>query len=334
MSEKFWRRLHKKKEAIYASRNMRRKYIICKYTIFVYFAYIITILSSVLARAIGLVGISPRVLAGLFAWVSSVTVGLIAIVLTRREITLAFANRIYIFQFIIWLISYAIWVFHLETIRFMGLLFAIMAMVFLFSRAGIIQSILLALSISLVHVAVSYVSIHPLGQGGSFLKDLFFTLCFFPVALSISFLTDQYNRHKVKPGESAVENKSGNGKYVTLTPSSIEKIEKAIAFIEEHYRGDISRDALAARLGISPNYLGKLFAEHTGRKMNDFITDLRINESRKLLRETDEQIIEIAYTVGFNNLRHFNRVFKEKVGVSPQNFRKSASKSEIENNRE
>ena len=57
--------------------------------------------------------------------------------------------------------------------------------------------------------------------------------------------------------------------------------------------------------------------------MNDFIIDLRIEEAMKLLRSTDRQIIDIAFEVGFNNLRTFNRAFSKNLSRTPQEYRRS-----------
>ncbi|MBP7737525.1 MAG: helix-turn-helix transcriptional regulator [Spirochaetes bacterium] len=108
-----------------------------------------------------------------------------------------------------------------------------------------------------------------------------------------------------------------------LTESSVEKIEKAMAYIRENFTSEISRDGLASHLDISPNYFGRLFAEYTGKKMNDFIIDLRVEEAMKLLRSTDRQVIDIAFEVGFNNLRTFNRAFSKSLSMTPQEYRKS-----------
>lgn len=116
---------------------------------------------------------------------------------------------------------------------------------------------------------------------------------------------------------------TGREEKTVLTASSVEKIEKAVAYIRENFTSEISRDGLASHLDISPNYFGKLFAEYTGKKMNDFIIDLRVEEAMKLLLATERQIIDIAFEVGFNNLRTFNRAFSKNLSMTPQEYRKS-----------
>lgn len=102
-----------------------------------------------------------------------------------------------------------------------------------------------------------------------------------------------------------------------------EKLERALAFIKENYQSDISREGLAAQVDLSPNYFSALFAEYTGKKLNDYIIDLRIEKAAELLKATEDKIIDIAYASGFENLRTFNRSFKKKMGITPQEYRKN-----------
>ena len=77
---------------------------------------------------------------------------------------------------------------------------------------------------------------------------------------------------------------------------------------------------------MSPNYFGKIFRDYTGKKMSDFITELRIEDALDLLTNTDERIIDIAYSSGFENLRTFNRAFLSKTGMTPQQYRGNSQK--------
>jgi AraC-like DNA-binding protein len=121
--------------------------------------------------------------------------------------------------------------------------------------------------------------------------------------------------------------KAPRGDDITaLTDSAVSKLEKAIEYIGDNYRSEISRDGLAAHLGMSPNYFSKLFRDYTGQKMNDYITGLRVREAMRLLGETGDRIIDIAYSVGFDNLRTFNRAFQNKLRMTPQQYRESVKK--------
>lgn len=108
----------------------------------------------------------------------------------------------------------------------------------------------------------------------------------------------------------------------SITSQTEEKIRQAIAYIEVNYTEDISRENLAASLDISPNHLGKFFKVHTGKKINEYINELRISDAaRKLREQKNENIINIAFSVGFESLSTFNRAFLKVMGVTPTEYK-------------
>ena len=107
-----------------------------------------------------------------------------------------------------------------------------------------------------------------------------------------------------------------------LSSSTENKVRKAIAYIEENYTSDISREGLAASLDINPDHLGKAFKSHTGVKISDYINRLRVQDAGRKLLESDEKIIDIAFSVGFESLSTFNRAFMKEMNITPQAFRK------------
>ncbi len=107
-----------------------------------------------------------------------------------------------------------------------------------------------------------------------------------------------------------------------LTISAEEKINTAIDYLNTNFTGDISRENLAAALGIHPDNFSRYFRQHTGKKYNEYINDLRINEAIRLLKETNDSIITIAMNVGFNSLRTFNHTFLSSTGCTPGDFRR------------
>ncbi|MBN1495196.1 MAG: helix-turn-helix domain-containing protein [Spirochaetes bacterium] len=108
----------------------------------------------------------------------------------------------------------------------------------------------------------------------------------------------------------------------SITSQTEEKIKQALAYIEMNYTSDISRENLAASLDISPNHLGKFFKVHTGKKINEYINELRISDAARMLREqSDENIINIAFSVGFESLSTFNRAFLKVMGVTPTEYK-------------
>lgn len=73
--------------------------------------------------------------------------------------------------------------------------------------------------------------------------------------------------------------------------------------------------------GISPNYLSQLFKKHMNVGISEYITSQKIDESRKLLKETDLKIYEISDQLGFESSFYFSKVFKKITGLSPKDFR-------------
>ena len=98
-------------------------------------------------------------------------------------------------------------------------------------------------------------------------------------------------------------------------------IKKAISYIRIHYAENISLEEIAERLDITPEYLSTLFNREVGMNFTVFLRDFRISHAKRLLKGTDRKVYEIAREVGYADSKYFNRVFKEKVGVSPREFR-------------
>lgn len=77
----------------------------------------------------------------------------------------------------------------------------------------------------------------------------------------------------------------------------------------------------AARLSIHVNHLNKVLKENTGKTTTELISDRLIHEAKILLKETDWNISEIAYSLGFEELAHFSNFFKKQTTLSPVSFR-------------
>jgi AraC-like DNA-binding protein len=75
-------------------------------------------------------------------------------------------------------------------------------------------------------------------------------------------------------------------------------------------------------LNISPRYLSDLLKQETGKTAIELIHIFLISEAKNLLKGSDNNIAETAYTLGFENLPYFSRLFKKEVGLSPNQFKK------------
>lgn len=77
----------------------------------------------------------------------------------------------------------------------------------------------------------------------------------------------------------------------------------------------------AERLAIHVNHLNKVLKENTGKTTTDFISGRMVQEAKILLKQTDWNISEIAYSLGFEEVAHFSNFFKKLAGISPLAFR-------------
>lgn len=99
-------------------------------------------------------------------------------------------------------------------------------------------------------------------------------------------------------------------------------IHKIKSYIELHYQESINLKSIAAQFYMNPVYVGQLFKKKYGMYFNEFLLSIRIAEAKKLLRQTDLRIYEIAGKIGFNNADYFVAQFEKLEGMPPSEYRK------------
>lgn len=97
-------------------------------------------------------------------------------------------------------------------------------------------------------------------------------------------------------------------------------IEQAMIYLHNHYMRDISLDNCAEHIGINPYYLSKSFKQITGKNFIDYLTELRLEKAKELLRDTELKINDVAEQVGYQHT-YFNRIFKKTEGMTPSQYR-------------
>lgn len=111
---------------------------------------------------------------------------------------------------------------------------------------------------------------------------------------------------------------------ITITPLDEQFIEKAIKIVEERMSdSDFSVEMLGAELGLSRSHLYKKLMCITGKGPAEFIRIIRLKRSKQLLKESQKQIAEIAYEVGFSSPKRFTVNFKNEFGISPSDYIRS-----------
>ncbi|MBD2870828.1 response regulator transcription factor [Paenibacillus arenilitoris] len=98
-------------------------------------------------------------------------------------------------------------------------------------------------------------------------------------------------------------------------------IQKIKAYIDANYASNMSLKSIAGRFYMNPVYLGQLFKKAYGVYFNDYLLRLRIEEAKRLIRQTDLRIYEIAEKVGFNNAEYFVTQFEKIESTTPTEYR-------------
>lgn len=124
-----------------------------------------------------------------------------------------------------------------------------------------------------------------------------------------------------------LKNIKTKGNAPTDTSIKYERVTKIARYLNEHYSEKLTLENVAKTFYISPYYLSRTFKAGTGFNFIHYLNYIRINRAKELLEKTDMSVINISVKVGYENITHFNRVFKEIEGITPSNYRKQLSPS-------
>jgi len=96
------------------------------------------------------------------------------------------------------------------------------------------------------------------------------------------------------------------------------EVRETIRIMRTECGKNLTLSGIADRLGISAQYLGRLFTEETNEKFNDYLNRIRMEQAYKLLQKNELKVYEVAEKVGIENYRYFTQKFKEYYGISPK----------------
>jgi AraC family transcriptional regulator len=108
-------------------------------------------------------------------------------------------------------------------------------------------------------------------------------------------------------------------------PLSGWKMRRVIEYIEDNLEGDLSLQAMAAEVDISPLYLARAFKSAVGQSPHQYVLARRIERAKELLRNTDLPVVDVALSSGFSSQSHLSHWFIRQVGVSPAVYRRQAA---------
>ena len=98
-------------------------------------------------------------------------------------------------------------------------------------------------------------------------------------------------------------------------------VRTVINYINDNYWREISLREAADLVSLSPGYLCSLIKKDTGESFTAVVNKIRVGKAKKLLKETNLKIFEVAGKVGINNYAYFYQIFKKIIGVSPVEFK-------------
>lgn len=100
-------------------------------------------------------------------------------------------------------------------------------------------------------------------------------------------------------------------------------LDQAITFVKSHSDRGLTMAMVANHFSMNYSQFSREFKEHSGQGFHDFLLKLRIERSMDLLRESPLKIFEVAQKAGYRNTKHFLKIFKERVGLSPTEYRRA-----------
>jgi AraC-like DNA-binding protein/ligand-binding sensor protein len=102
-------------------------------------------------------------------------------------------------------------------------------------------------------------------------------------------------------------------------------VSRAQEFIRKNYNQPLALSDVAQAVYLSPNYFSTIFKEVAGINFSVYLNSVRVEEGKKLLRETTLPVKQIVHMVGFEDYNYFNRVFRKSVAIPPASYRERFS---------
>lgn len=110
-----------------------------------------------------------------------------------------------------------------------------------------------------------------------------------------------------------------------LSTKSEKKIalENTISYINKYYGREITLDEISLVAGYSRSHFSRMFKKYMGINFSKYLIDVRLKNAAKLIKNSDEGIVDISNEVGFNDYSYFSKIFKDYYKMSPKNYREN-----------
>jgi len=112
-----------------------------------------------------------------------------------------------------------------------------------------------------------------------------------------------------------------------VSPRISSVVLKGAELLKKRYASNVTLDDLCNELAVSKNYFCFLFKKETGKRVWEYLTEIRMENARALLKSTNLASFEVAYKVGYDNASYFAKTFKRLCGLTPNEYRASGASS-------
>lgn len=120
-----------------------------------------------------------------------------------------------------------------------------------------------------------------------------------------------------------------NENQISLEPYELENISRITDYINSHLSDDLSISTLSDRSMLSPAKLQEGFKLTHNNTVNEYIREQRIRKAEELIKNSDMNISQVVYTVGFSSRSYFSKIFKEKYNCSPNKYKIQSRREKI-----
>ena len=100
-------------------------------------------------------------------------------------------------------------------------------------------------------------------------------------------------------------------------------IKESIVYMHKYYSGNITIEDICGEIYLSSSHFKRVFKSKTGKTPYRFLTEIRIEKAKEMLKDKNRAIHEIARLCGFVNQGNMSTIFKKHIGISPSEFRKN-----------
>jgi AraC family L-rhamnose operon transcriptional activator RhaR len=98
-------------------------------------------------------------------------------------------------------------------------------------------------------------------------------------------------------------------------------IQHVLKYVQQHYPEKLSLKTITQKYDYSLSRISRIFKSEIGYSFQEYVQSVRIQESCRLLINTTKKVTDIATSVGYSDIKHFNEIFKRQTGMSPRQYR-------------